>query len=125
MTAGQAQPAATGANAAASATAVVIGGQTVTPGASAVTISGTVYSLAATGNVLVVDGTSILAPVATQTATGTSSGLGGLIWSGLGGGGATVSASVVPATYTGAAVRHDRRIWQVVGVVGVAGMLLA
>jgi hypothetical protein len=80
-------------------TPVVIASHTLTPGAAPVTISGTKYSLAASGSTLVVDGSSSLVLASTMSG---KSGIGNLIWSGLGG---RVTGSAVSATYTGKGVR--------------------
>src|SRR5207248_296427 len=108
---------------------VVISGTTITPGAPAVTIGGTTYSLAASSSVLVVDG-STLTPEATLTAT-SGGGVGSLIWSGIGGtegsttlpGGSATGSGARVVTFTGAANRltggMDWRYWLAVSLVAV------
>lgn len=70
----------------------VVDGQTLTPGGQAITVSGTVVSMAANDQTMVVGGeTEVLAST-------TTNGIGGLIWSGLGGGATNVSGSTTRET---------------------------
>lgn len=69
----------------------VIGSQTLKPGGVPITVSGTAISLGKDGNTVVVGGkTEVLAST-------TSQGIGGLIWSGVGGGGSADGGGAGPA----------------------------
>jgi hypothetical protein len=78
---------------------IIVGGQTITAGGSAATISGTVITVLPSGGGLIVGGSTILLPGATETIAGqpvlTASG-GGIII-----GGQTISAGGPPATISG------------------------
>ncbi|KAJ9641081.1 hypothetical protein H2201_008016 [Coniosporium apollinis] len=98
-----------------SASAYVIGTQTLSPGGPAITVSGTLLGLA-------LDGTALV--VRTNTVT-EGMGLGGYIWSGLGGSGTASGTTTGPAAFTGAADSrrlHGRGKLPVgIGLAGVLG----
>ena len=101
----------------------LLGNQTLIPGGSALTISGTVVSLASNQSVLVVgsrtqrlvNGTLV---DATSVGTTTTAGLGGAIISGIGGGGESTGAAQGGQTSTAGGVRMGVG-WGVGGEVGV------
>ena len=87
----------------------VIDGQTLMPGAPAITVSGTPISLAPSGTNVVIGGST------------EAVGVGGLIMSGIGGSATPTAGGSATAVFTGAAVRTRADGWGAVGV-AVAGM---